>query len=113
MLQLAHESVNRAVLANGHEATSPRSPRVYKGCQRRPPELVYLWDSHVESGPGTGGSNEGTGDMRELVILAILAALTYAYFIYIKPVTGRKAATMLAGLVFTLLLLVVVCRRVV
>ncbi len=51
--------------------------------------------------------------MRELVILAILAALTYAYFIYIRPVTGRKAATMLAGLVFTLLVLVVVCRRVV
>ena len=51
MLQLALESVNRVVVANRHEATSSRSPRVYKGCQRRRPELVCLWNSHAENGP--------------------------------------------------------------
>ena len=51
--------------------------------------------------------------MWELVVLVILAALTYAYFIFIRPTFGRKAATILAGLVFALLLLVVVCRGIV
>ena len=50
---------------------------------------------------------------RELVIMAILAAITYAYFVYIRPVFGKGLATALAILVFSLLLLLVVCRRVV
>ena len=53
------------------------------------------------------------GDLRALVVIAILAGLTYAYFLYIRPVFGQRAATALALLVFILLLLLMVCRRVV
>ena len=53
------------------------------------------------------------GDLRALVITAIFAAVTYAYFLYIRPAFGMRAATVLAILVFTLLLLLMVCRGVV
>ena len=53
------------------------------------------------------------GDLRALVIVAIFAAITYAYFLYIRPAFGQRAATALALLVFILLLLLMVCRRVV
>ena len=53
------------------------------------------------------------GDFRALVIIAIFAAITYAYFIYIRPAYGKTAGTVLAVLVFVLLLLLVVCRRVI
>ena len=45
------------------------------------------------------------------VVVAILAAITYAYFLYIRPAYGKTLATTLAVLVF-LLLILVVCRRV-
>ena len=54
------------------------------------------------------------GDLRALVIIiAILAAITYGYFLYIRPAFGHRAATALALLVFALLLLLMVCRRIV
>ena len=51
--------------------------------------------------------------MQELVIVAILAAITYAYFLYIRPTFGKTGATILAILVFFLLIALMVCRRVV
>ena len=53
------------------------------------------------------------GDLRTLVIVGILAAITYAYFVYIRPVFGKNLSTALALLVFLLLLVLVVCRGVV
>ena len=53
------------------------------------------------------------GDLQALVIVAILAAITYAYFLYIRPAFGKTLGTALAVLVFVLLLLLVVCRRVI
>ena len=48
------------------------------------------------------------GDLRGLVIVAILAAITYAYFLYIRPTFGKSAATALAVLVLFLLFVLVV-----
>ncbi len=53
------------------------------------------------------------GDLRALVIIAIFAAITYVYFLYIRPAFGHRAATALALLVFVLFLLLMVCRRIV
>lgn len=53
------------------------------------------------------------GDFRVLGIIAILAAITYGYFVYIRPVFGENVSTALAVLVFFLLFALVVCRGVV
>ncbi len=52
------------------------------------------------------------GDFSALGIVVVLAALTYAYFLYIRPAYGKTAATILAVLVFSLLLVLAVCRSV-
>ena len=41
------------------------------------------------------------------------AAIAYAYFLYIRPAYGKTGATVLAVLVFFLLAVLMVCRRVV
>ena len=53
------------------------------------------------------------GVLQALVVIAIFAGLTYAYFLYIRPAFGQRVATALAFLVFVLLILLMVCRRVV
>ena len=44
--------------------------------------------------------------VQALVIVAVLAGITYAYFLYIRPAYGKSVATALAILVFFLLVLV-------
>lgn len=43
------------------------------------------------------------GDFGALGLVAVLAAITYAYFLYIRPAFGKTGATVLAVLVFFLL----------
>ena len=52
-------------------------------------------------------------DFRALGIVVVLAGVTYAYFLYIRPTFGKTGATALAVLVFFLLIALMVCRRVV
>ncbi len=51
------------------------------------------------------------GDFGTVVVIA--AVMTGAYFLYVRRAMGQTIATALALLVFLLLIVVMVCRRVV